>query len=68
MLKIIFDFIAKLGIMGVIAFILGFVDAFCEVKLGWDISIFIYFTLGYISCAIFNWRWFIYAEKKEKNR
>lgn len=66
MKKVILEFVAKLGIMGIIAFVLGFFDAFCEVKLGWDISRFMYFTLGYISCLLFNWRWFIYAERKKE--
>lgn len=64
--KIIFNCIIKFSIISIIAFVLGFISVFCEAICNLDVSKFSYFVLGYLSCLIFNWRWFIYAEGKEK--
>lgn len=66
--KIIIEFFTKLGIMCVVSFILGVIGAICEVWLNWDISLFVHFTLGYLSCLIFNWRWFVCLREKEKRK
>lgn len=60
------EFFAKLGIMCVMALTLGIIEAIVECMFLKDISFFIRFTMGYISCLIFNWRWFTYAEREEK--
>lgn len=62
------EFFAKLGIISVIAYVLGIVDAIAECVFVKDISFFIHFTTGYLSCLIFNWRWCICLEKKEKGK
>lgn len=63
------EFFTKLGIISVIACVLGIVDAIAECVFAKDISLFIHFTMGYLSCLIFNWRWCIcLVEKKEKRK
>lgn len=65
--KAIFDFVKKLGIMSIIAIIMGLIQGIFKVHFNLDITIFTYFFLGYVSCLIWNWRWFIYAKgKREK--
>ena len=66
--RAIIEFFIKVVIMCIIAIILGVVDAVVECVFMKDISLFIYFTMGYSSCLIFNWRWFIWQEEKEKRK
>ena len=54
--------------MCIVAIILGVIDAVVECVFMKDISLFIHFTMGYSSCLIFNWRWFIWQEEKEKRK
>lgn len=67
--SVIIEFFAKLGIISIIVYVLGIVDAIVECVFAKDISLFIHFTMGYLSCLIFNnWRWCICLEKKEKRK
>lgn len=59
-------FFAKISIICVVAFILGVIDAVVECVFMKDISSFIHFTMGYLSCLIFNWRWFICPEERKR--
>lgn len=61
-------FFVSLGIMCTIALLLGVICAFIEDIFKIDTTRFIYFTMGYLGCLIFNWRWFINAERKEEKR
>lgn len=54
--------------MCIVAIILGAIDAIVECVFMKDISLFIHFTMGYSSCLIFNWRWCIWQEGKEKRK
>ena len=54
--------------MCIVAIILGVIDAVVECVFMKDISLFIHFTMGYSSCLIFNWRWFIWQEGKGKRK
>lgn len=60
------EFFAKVGIVCIISFLLGVLDAVAECMFNKDISLFIHFSMGYSSCLIFNWRWFICQEEKRK--
>lgn len=60
------EFFAKLGIMCVMALTLGIICAFIEVIFKIDTTVFVYFTMGYLSHAIYSWRWFICQEGKRK--
>lgn len=64
--KVIIEFFAKIGILCVMAITLGVIDAVVECVFMKDISLFIHFTMGYLSCLIFNWRWFICLEERKR--
>ena len=64
--RAVIEFFTKVVIMCIVAIILGVIDAVVECVFMKDISLFIHFTMGYSSCLIFNWRWFIWQEGKEK--
>ena len=66
--KAVIEFFVKVVIMCIVAIILGVIDAVVECVFMKDISLFIHFTMGYSSCLIFNWRWFIWQEEKEKRK
>lgn len=66
MKKAIVEFLIKLGIMSIVAFTLGVIDAVVECVFMKDISLFIHFTMGYLSCLIFNWRCIFYVESRER--
>ena len=66
--RVIIEFFVKVVIMCIVAIILGVIDAVVECVFMKDISLFIHFTMGYSSCLIFNWRWFIWQEEKEKRK
>ena len=66
--RAIIEFFVKVVIMCIVAIILGVIDAVVECVFMKDISLFIHFTMGYLSCLIFNWRWFIWQEGKEKRK
>ena len=66
--RAVIEFFVKVVIMCIVAIILGVIDAVVECVFMKDISLFIHFTLGYSSCLIFNWRWFIWQEGKEKRK
>lgn len=66
--KAVIEFFVKVVIMCIVAIILGVIDAVVECVFMKDISLFIHFTMGYSSCLIFNWRWFIWQEGKEKRK
>ena len=66
--RAIIEFFIKVVIMCIVAIILGAIDAVVECVFMKDISLFIHFTMGYSSCLIFNWRWFIWQEEKEKRK
>lgn len=65
MRKAIKDGIVGLGIVSIIALIMGVLSAIIEIHFNKDITPFTFFTLGYISCFIFNWRWFNRGEEKK---
>lgn len=66
--RAVIEFFVKVVIMCIVAVILGVIDAVVECVFMKDISLFMYFTMGYSSCLIFNWRWFIWQEEKEKRK
>ena len=66
--RAVIEFFVKVVIMYIVAIILGVIDAVVECVFMKDISLFIHFTMGYSSCLIFNWRWFIWQEGKEKRK
>ena len=66
--RAVIEFFVKVVIMCIVAIILGVIDAVVECVFMKDISLFIHFTMGYSSCLIFNWRWFIWQEEKEKRK
>lgn len=66
--RAVIEFFVKVVIMCIVAIILGVIDAVVECVFMKDISLFIHFTMGYLSCLIFNWRWFIWQEGKEKRK
>ena len=66
--RAIIEFFVKVVIMCIVAIILGVIDAVVECVFMKDISLFIHFTMGYSSCLIFNWRWFIWQEGKGKRK
>ena len=66
--RAVIEFFTKVVIMCIVAIILGVIDAVVECVFMKDISLFIHFTMGYSSCLIFNWRWFIWQEGKEKRK
>ena len=66
--RAVIEFFVKVVIMYIVAIILGVIDAVVECVFIKDISLFIHFTMGYSSCLIFNWRWFIWQEGKEKRK
>ena len=66
--RALIEFFVKVVIMCIVAIILGAIDAVVECVFMKDISWYIYFTMGYLSCLLFNWRWFIWQEEKEKRR
>ena len=66
--RAVIEFFVKVVIMCIVAIILGVIDAVVECVFMKDISLFIHFTMGYSSCLIFNWRWFIWQEGKEKRK
>ena len=66
--RAIIEFFVKVVIMCIVAIILGVIDAVVECVFMKDISLFIHFTMGYSSCLIFNWRWCIWQEGKEKRK
>ena len=66
--RAVIEFFIKVVIMCIVAIILGVVDAVVECVFMKDISLFIHFTMGYSSCLIFNWRWFVWQEGKEKRK
>ena len=66
--RVIIEFFVKVVIMCIVAIILGVIDAVVECVFMKDISLFIHFTMGYSSCLIFNWRWCIWQEGKEKRK
>lgn len=63
--RAVIEFFVKVVIMCVVAIILGVIDAVVECVFMKDISWYIYFTMGYSSCLIFNWRW-LYGRREEK--
>lgn len=65
---LVFDFFKKLAIMVVITLILTVVDIVVEYIFQKDISLYIHFALGYVSCLIWNWRCIFYGKSKEENR
>ena len=66
--RAVIEFFVKVVIMCIVAIILGVIDAVVECVFMKDISLFIHFAMGYSSCLIFNWRWFIWQEGKEKRK
>ena len=66
--RAVIEFFIKVVIMCIVAIILGVIDAVVECVFMKDISWYIYFTMGYLSCLLFNWRWFIWQEGKEKRK
>lgn len=50
------EFIIKVIIFNIMALFGGLVNSFLLDR-GIDISYAIYFTVGYFSCVIWNWRW-----------
>lgn len=66
--RAVIEFFIKVVIMCIVAIILGVIDAVVECVFMKDISLFTHFTMGYSSCLIFNWRWFIWQEGKEKRK
>ena len=66
--RAVIEFFVKVVIMCIVAIILGVIDAVVECVFMKDISLFIHFTMGYSSCLIFNWRWFVWQEGKEKRK
>ena len=66
--RAVIEFFVKVVIMCIVAIILGVIDAVVECVFMKNISLFIHFTMGYSSCLIFNWRWFIWQEGKEKRK
>lgn len=57
------EFFIKVGIICIVTFILGAIDVIVEYVFMKDISLFIHFTMGYLSCLILNWRWFFNANR-----
>lgn len=66
--RAVIEFFVKVVIMCIVAIILGVIDAVVECVFMKDISLFMHFTMGYSSCLIYNWRWFIWQEGKEKRK
>lgn len=60
------EFFVKVGIMCIVTFILGVIDVVVECVFMKDISLFMHFTIGYLSCLILNWRWFFNANRQEE--
>lgn len=57
------EFFIKVAIICIVTFILGAIDVIVERVFMKDISLFIHFTMGYLSCLILNWRWFFNANR-----
>ena len=62
------EFFIKVGIMCIVTFILGVIDVVVECIFMKDISLFMHFTMGYLSCLILNWRWFFTCQQEERRK